>query len=550
MLEFVELSDSNPFIIPLDKNGRMKRNQLWDLTIIAQIAAALLVACCFGAVSLDAQEKVDRPVAAEHKRGDLILFDTDINGQSEAYFHRKLETARRSGADLVVIEIRSDGGLLEESLRIAETLRDVKWAHTVAYIPEKALSGAALASLGCDEIIMGENSRIGDAGVIFLDEDFFFKYAPEKLRSDVVRRARDLAESKGRSPDLVEAMIDKDAVVFEQNDKQPPLFRIKYMKDPDEQDVAARREDNAERFEIWVPDPDEWELIEESGPTKFLVVNGERAVQLGLADGRADSRALLRSHLGLQRDFVVHERGWIDAAVYWLNRPGITILLFVVGAVALYFELSAPGISVGGLISGLCFTLFFWSRFLGGTAGWLEVILFLAGVIFILVEVFVIPGFGVSGISGVLLVLVSVVMASQSFVLPSTQSDFQTLLTTLAVIMTSGVIVVISASVMSRHLGRLPIFNRLILSAPALATAQVSTATAKNSKATVESSGRIDVSVGDWGTAESVLRPSGKARFGDKTFDVVANGSFIDPGQQVKVIEVSGNRIVVKQVEE
>ena len=72
----------------------------------------------------------------------------------------------------------------------------------------------------------------------------------------------------------------------------------------------------------------------------------------------------------------------------------------MIGAVALYFELSAPGIGLGGLIAGLCFTLFFWSRFLGGTAGWLEVILVLAGAAFLAVEIFVLPGFGIAGITG------------------------------------------------------------------------------------------------------------------------------------------------------
>jgi len=82
----------------------------------------------------------------------------------------------------------------------------------------------------------------------------------------------------------------------------------------------------------------------------------------------------------------------VDAAVTILNLPLITGLLFVIGLVALYVEFSAPGIGMGGLIAGLCFAIFFWSRFLGGTAGWLEVILFLAGVAFLAVELFVLPG--------------------------------------------------------------------------------------------------------------------------------------------------------------
>ena len=114
----------------------------------------------------------------------------------------------------------------------------------------------------------------------------------------------------------------------------------------------------------------------------------------------------------------------------------------MIGLVALYLELSAPGISVGGLIAGLCAVLFFWSRFLGGTSTWLEVLLFLAGTVFLVVEVFVIPGWGVSGLMGLVLILVSVVMASQEFVVPSTGRQWNQLVTTLLVILCAGCVFV------------------------------------------------------------------------------------------------------------
>ena len=111
----------------------------------------------------------------------LIEFKSDISLRSFEYFKRKLAAAKKLGADLIVVEFNSPGGLLDESLQIAEMLRDVKWARTIAFIPNRALSGAALGSLGCDEIVMGQNGRIGDAGIIFLDERFSFRYAPRKI---------------------------------------------------------------------------------------------------------------------------------------------------------------------------------------------------------------------------------------------------------------------------------------------------------------------------------------------------------------------------------
>ncbi len=498
------------------------------------------------------------------KNAHLIRFDKDIGVQSERFFQRKLRAAKKQGADLVVVEFHSNGGTLEESLLIAETLRDVDWAHTVSFIPTKALSGAALASLGCDEIIMSSTSRIGDAGVIQMTEGFMFRYAPEKIRTDVVRRARDLAEAKGRSPELAEAMIDKGAVVYRLRNPIPleKPYRIKYV---------LSREQNEEGLDVeqakvqqWEPDLSQWEMIEESGPTKFLEVNGHRAVELGIAVAVVDDRQGLRKRFGLEEDFQVHKHGLSDFFVNWLNHPLITALLFIVGAIALFVELSAPGVSVGGLLSGLCFSLFFWSRFLQGTAGWLEVILFVAGVIFILVEIFVIPGFGISGISGILLMLVSVVMASQTFIVPQNSNDLQTTMSSLAIALISSVAVIGAISLLSRRMGSLPLFNRLILS-PQVATgdaAALSLAGGKKNRSGNESSAAGSnsknsmtqvhpvVSVGDWGVAESVLRPSGKARFEKFSVDVVADGSFIEMGEQVTVVEISGNRVVVKQVEE
>ena len=89
----------------------------------------------------------------------------------------------------------------------------------------------------------------------------------------------------------------------------------------------------------------------------------------------------------------VYRHTTTDTIVYVLNNPFVTGLLVIIGLIALYIEFSAPGLGAGGLVAGLCAVLFFWSRFFSGTSGWLEVILFVAGLVFIAMEIFVIPGF-------------------------------------------------------------------------------------------------------------------------------------------------------------
>jgi membrane-bound serine protease (ClpP class) len=228
----------------------------------------------------------------------------------------------------------------------------------------------------------------------------------------------------------------------------------------------------------------------------------------------------------------------------------VTGLLFVVGLIALYVELSAPGISVGGLISGLCFALFFWSRFLGGTAELLEVILFLAGVAFLAVELFVIPGFGVAGITGGMLMLIGVLMASQHFVIPNTGRQLEVFTSSLLVVTTSATAFLLVAAVLSRYFGALPIINRLVLRPSPDAGVAAETKPPGDKTGSPPASGIPGVNVGDWGVAQSPLRPAGKVRFGDVFLDVITDGSYVDRGGQVRIVEVQGNRVVVSSVDQ
>jgi len=483
------------------------------------LAALVVAVVCFRAIAWGAEQAGRR---AEYSRAVLIRLEGAISPMREQYLYRKLDLARESGADLVIIEIDSPGGLVDSSLAMAERLRDLDWAHTVAYVPREALSGAAIVALGCDEIIIHPRASLGDAGPIFLDENFLFRHAPEKFRSNLAQKVRTLAEAKGRAPALAEAMVDMDLVVYHVRDKR--TGKESFLSD---------REIEADQ------DPDRWERLEpvfESREGHFLQVNGERAVALGLAQDTARTRAGLLARYGLPEDPLVLEPSGVDTAVYVLNLPLVTGVLFVVGLVALYLEFMAPGISVGGLIAGLCFALFFWSRFLGGTAGWLEVILFLAGLVFLAVELFVIPGFGIAGIAGILLLLVSLLMASQHHNVPSTGQDLNSLLVSLGVLMGSLVVVVGAAVAISRYFGTIPLLSRLALTPPA---------PAETEEGPAEGKGRLEV--GEVGIADSPLRPAGMVRFGERYVDVLTEGTFIEKGQQVKVVKITGNRVIVRQ---
>jgi len=465
----------------------------------------------------------------------LIRFEGVITPLTEQFFYRKLDIAEDKRADLLIVEIDSPGGSVESTFLIANRLRDLDWAHTVAFVPREALSGGAIVALSCDEIVMHPSAVLGDAGPIVLGEDSLFHHAPEKVRTDLVAKVRELAEAKHRPPALAEAMVDMDCLVYPVKHQQ--TGKETFMSDAE---IAS---------DVWEKTG---ERVFESREGYFLEVTGERAIELGLADSNAKDRNDLRQVLDFTGDPLVLEPSGVDTAVLILNAPIITGLLFVVGLVALYIEFSSPGISIGGLISLLCFALFFWSRFLGGTAEVLEVLLFLIGIIFIGVEVFVIPGMGVAGITGLLLMVAGVVMACQGFVLPQTDRQLDTFATSLLVVACSGGAFVVAASMLSKHFNAMPIFNRLVLQpAQGASDGQTESKDAEGKPLPqAQSDSVLGVDIGDWGVAVSPLRPAGKARFADNYLDVMTDGSFVDSGQQVKIVKLQGNRVVVREATE
>ncbi|MEM9588469.1 MAG: peptidase, partial [Planctomycetota bacterium] len=199
---------------------------------------------------------------------------------------------------------------------------------------------------------------------------------------------------------------------------------------------------------------------------------------------------------------------------------------------------------IGGLVSILCFGLFFWSRFLGGTAGWLEVTLFLVGIGFIACEIFVIPGFGIAGVSGGLLAFGALVMSlRRSGVSFSGEgmADLGSDVLTVAGAFLGFLIILVA---LSNYIGHVPGLSRLTLQPQAVAAAAVA------SDAVKDLPGWQRVEVGQSGMTVSALRPSGKMHVpdGDYVVDVVTEGDFVDENTSVRVVTKQGTRVVVRVV--
>jgi membrane-bound serine protease (ClpP class) len=479
----------------------------------------------------EATENSAPPPMPRFARCVIIKFDGEINPPRGQYLRRQLQTARTANADLVILQIESPGGELYESLDLAHELRRIDWAHTVAYVPREALSGAAIISLGCDEIILHPDAHFGDAGAVSFDVELWsFQHADEKVRSHLAQNVRDLAASKGRPPSIAEAMVDRELEVYQ----------AKNLETGEIQFLSAHELETPELRDKW----ERQGIVLEARKGRFLEVNGERAVELRLGQATVRSREELLDRYGVDRP--ERELEWTRAdansermfhVAMFLSIPLITGILIVAGIVGLLIEFSSPGTAIGGIVAAVCFTLFFWSHYMGGTSGWLEVMLFLLGMALLGLEVFVIPGFGICGFAGIAMIGISLILAGQDFVLPRNSEELSRFASWLLVLSCSAVATVILTFVGSRYFKTIPIFNRLVLDRPSV------DAPAKETQGRIETTG---LGVGSRGVAATLLRPGGKVRFGDQLLDVVADGAFVEKGAIVVVDKIVGHRIIVR----
>ncbi len=247
--------------------------------------------------------------------------------------------------------------------------------------------------------------------------------------------------------------------------------------------------------------------------------------------------------MNVGEEIEVAKRNSVTAAIERLaSQPWFARTLLFIAFFALITESSAPGLGVAGFISGLCFLLFFWCQFLNGTSGWLEVTLFIGGLVCIALEIFVLPGFGVFGLGGGAMVLTSIVLASQTFIIPRNSYQYDQMPNSLFTAVVAGGGVIAAAWIVRRYLPDAPVMRLFMLRAP----------DDDEVEEMDESESLVDWQYlsGKRGVTTTQLTPSGKANFGDEVIAVISDGVLIQQGVPILVIEVRGNRILVEPLEE
>lgn len=462
----------------------------------------------------------------EEPRVAYIEITGVIDPGTEQFVQRQIDRSIRSGVNLIIFKIDSPGGYLSSSEQLAHYIADLdpKKVRTVAYVPEQALSGAAMIALGADEIYLKPGARIGDAAPIETRDGQSFARAPEKLLSAVRLTLRNLAESNGRPGALAEAMADKDLLVYEVTNSK--TGRIWYMSEAEIHQAAGE----------WIQGP----LVPETRKGNLLTIDGERAHELKLAQPPVAGLEDLKQRLGIPAEQTLHPVGptWVDSLIFFLNRPVVGGVLITLGILLIYLELHFMT-GLLAILSVLCFALFFWSKYLGGTAGWLEIILFATGLGCIVLEVFVVPGFGVFGASGGLLIIGALLMASQTIGNIFTSRGFEELTQTVGVLSGAVITTIVCAVLISRFLPRMPILGQMVLAPPGGEL---------EDGPQLKQDDPADSLIGVRGRTTGPLRPVGKAEIGGDYLDVFSSGGFIDGNREVEVIRQEGNRIFVREV--
>ncbi len=451
--------------------------------LIALVLMALPMAIHAQLGAVEPQEE-EATLGLELTMGPVFVVPVDgtIDLVLSRYVDRAIADAENAEASAILFKIDTFGGLVDAADRIRTALLHTD-IPTVAFIDPNAASAGALISFAADRIVMAPGASMGAATAV----DGTGQYASEKVQSYMRGLMRSTAEATGRDPRIAEAMVDES---------------------------------------IEIPD-----IIEEG---KLLTLSAREALALGVADLVLNTEAQVLSAMGVTTQEVVqHNTTTAERVLRFFGSPVMASLLMIMMLGGLYAEIRTPGIGVAGMVAAMGAAMFFAPHYLLGMVhGW-EIALFFLGVMLILAEVFVIPGFGVAGISGAILVIFSLgasLIGNIGFAFPD-GGEVTRAIVTLAVTLVIFVALMFS---LGGYLPRSKHVNQLIL-AP-----ELSTATGYTSAESVE-----DL-IGQRGTALTALRPAGTAEVGGEPVDVVTQGTFIPAGEAIEVISVRGSRVVVR----
>jgi membrane-bound serine protease (ClpP class) len=396
-----------------------------------------------------------------------------------------MENAKQQNADVLLIHMNTFGGMLDyaDSIRSAILTAPMK---TVVFIDNNAASAGALIAIACDKIYMHKGASIGAASVVNAEGEVL----PEKYQSYMRGLMRTTAESKGRNPKIAEGFVDPD---------------------------------------LEIPN------IKPKG--KVLTFTTKEAIANGFCNAEASSVKELLAKEGLKSyDLEVYQPTLTDKIIGFLINPAVSgvLILLIIGGI--YFELQAPGIGFALLVSVVAALLFFAPLYLEGLADNWEILLFVVGIALLVLEIFLIPGFGIFGILGIVMIISGLAFSlilNDFFDFNVTSGERLTNSFLLVLLSMIGAVVV--GAFFGGNILKSKMFKRLVLEDEQQATRGYQVR-------------KPDMNfIGKTGFAKTDLRPSGKIEIDGNWYDAVSNDGFIENGTNIVVSKIENYNLVVRK---
>jgi membrane-bound serine protease (ClpP class) len=430
-----------------------------------------------------------------------ININSEINTTSRIYLNKGLREADAINADAVLIHLNTYGGTLidADSMRTAILYSKIP---IYVFIDNNAASAGALISIACKKIFMREGSNIGAATVV---EGNTGEQAPDKYQSYMRSLIRATAEAHGQ-----DTIISGNDTIY------------KWVRNPI---IAEAMVDDR----IYIP-----QLID-SG--KVLTLTAREALKWDYCDGIAETMdEVITKYLGYNDyEIVEYKPSFYDNLTGFLTNPAFQAFLIMIIVAGIYFELQSPGLGFPSIAALTAAFLYFMPLYLDGLVQNWELIVFFIGIILILLEIFVIPGFGIAGVSGIILISAGLVFALLdndwfSFKQVEIPDITRSVLTVLSGILLSFFAILY----LSSRIGEKGLFHRIALTAD------------------LESSESVNWNdkqlVGQCGKAMTDLRPSGKIIIANEIYDALSNRGFIESRTEVRVVKFENMQLYVEAI--
>jgi len=460
------------------------------LRISVLIFLALLTQSMMNAEKIERIDRV-KTVVSENSDKVFLVYKFDIKEEISPpalrRTQRAFETADSLNADLILLHLNTYGGMVD----VADSIRTrimQSGIPVIVFIDNNAASAGALISIACDQIYIRTGGNIGAATVVNQTGEV----VPDKYQSYMRSMMRATAEAKGRDPEIAQAMVDPSIVV---------------------------------------------DGVIEDG--KVLTFTASEAVKNGFAEGIAENVEEVLSKAGIEHYKIVEQKlTFIDRIINFLISPIVSGLLIMLILGGIYFELQTPGVGFPILVAIIAAVLYFAPFYIEGLASNFELILFGVGFILIAIEVFAIPGFGVTGVLGIMFVVSGLAFA----MVGNRGLDFSGVPATDIVM--AFMIVIISFFV--------SIVGSIYLSKKLLTTnrlGEIALDAVQNKEDGFTSADKkMQELIGKTGVAFTMLRPSGKIEIEDDVFDATALSGYIEKGDKVKVVKYETSQLFVKKV--